>query len=323
MRRTIILLMSIMALLVVAPAASAAYNITFTIGKTATPTEYRFFPSIQSDGFGDDEVECPALAMRFWTDEQASYANTNQGWDEQIKAKPFTLSKVGLRTVYAQVKDACGRESAIVPNTVWHGMAEPVPTKTVAPKLVSTIVTLPSKTDARTRLDFKTVSGPNTCASSAFRYANEDGNWKAGTVSRVRPFIAPSKGAGYKGVYVQLVATCDDGTHYSNVVYTRYTMPKVGTAAPKPATPILHSVSVPKTASGGTIAIKVKATDDRKITRIRFATEDGNWGVWGTYRPALGAPVSAGVGYKGLYVQVGDASGRTSSTSFHRFTRVA
>jgi hypothetical protein len=67
--------------------------------------------------------------------------------------------------------------------------------------------------------------------------------------------------------------------------------------------------------------VTTEATDDRGVTRIRFANEDGNWGAWRTpYAAQVQHNLTANNGGKAVFVQVGDAAGKESNVILLRTT---
>jgi hypothetical protein len=81
--------------------------------------------------------------------------------------------------------------------------------------------------------------------------------------------------------------------------------------------PTLSQVTVPAKTTTRTITVSVTATDDRRVSHVRIAGEDGNYGGWTGVNPGgatftIQHTLSAGYGTKGLFVQVRDAAENTS-----------
>lgn len=85
--------------------------------------------------------------------------------------------------------------------------------------------------------------------------------------------------------------------------------------------PTLRQVTVPVTTATSVIEVVIDGVDDRAITQLRLATDDGNWGAWQAHAPTVRFTLRAGIGYRGVYVQLRDAAGN-ESVALYRTTRV-
>ena len=98
-------------------------------------------------------------------------------------------------------------------------------------------------------------------------------------------------------------------------------------ALPLPDTtaPSLVSVTMPASTSTQAVTVTSSATDDTAVTEMRLANEDGAFGPWQPYQPAVTQQLSAGYSVKGVFVQVRDMAGNESNTVYRtiRYEAVA
>jgi len=198
----------------------------------------------------------------------------------------------------------------------------PVPDVT-APTLTS--ITLPATTSTAT-IDV-TIAATDNVGVTGMRTANENGDW-----SPWRPFATPaahtlSAGYGVKGVFVQVrdAAGLESGVIYKTLSYAKADPgPNPDPPPPGPdAAPTITAVTVPATSTTRSVEVVTTATDDKGLQAIRFATEDGNWQEWRTpYAARTTFDLSAGLGIKGVFVQVRDTAGQTSNTMYRTLTVV-
>lgn len=102
------------------------------------------------------------------------------------------------------------------------------------------------------------------------------------------------------------------------------TWPAECTTAPPPAgnqAPKLVSVTVPSLVHTRSVTVKVNATDDRAVTEMRLTDENGVWdeSSWKPFAATTTVTSTAGYGYKGVYVQVRDASKVTSPSVYTQY----
>ncbi len=163
------------------------------------------------------------------------------------------------------------------------------------------------------------------CAGDCFemRTADERGEWENWQPYKGQIRTFPTAGYGTKGVFVQVRAS---NNAQSEIKFIKYTYAKTGATTPAPtptkdtAAPTITSVNITTAFPSRFATVKVAATDDIGVSKIRFANEDGNWGEWQTYKASMPQMMSAGKGYKGIFTQVMDASGKQSTISFTKFT---
>lgn len=90
---------------------------------------------------------------------------------------------------------------------------------------------------------------------------------------------------------------------------------------PDTTAPVLQSTSMPVATTTRTITIGLTATDNVKVTEMRFANEDGTWGAWQPFASSkqwsLSTSTSAS---KGVYAQVRDAARRDSNVIYKKIT---
>lgn len=229
----------------------------------------------------------------------------------------------GAKTVQFRIGPNCNPNSSVITKRIQY-------LKPHALDPVVEVVTVPSKVSTDTvSVAIAAKAGPYDAPKTLqVRFATETGQWQAptgewGQYAAYKPVMtAPvSDGVGTKGLFVMVV----DGQRDSNIKFVRFT--RVKAAAPSAAVnnaPVLTAISTPATVAGATVTVTVKASDDNAVKRIRFATEDGNWTAWRAYAgTSYAAPVSAGRGFKGVFVQVQDAGYATSSILYRKYTRVS
>ena len=76
--------------------------------------------------------------------------------------------------------------------------------------------------------------------------------------------------------------------------------------------PSVTKVTIPATTTSRTVQVAITATDDRAVTEMQFAREDGEWGPWQPFATPVTYELSAGYGVKGVYVRVRDIAGNES-----------
>lgn len=190
--------------------------------------------------------------------------------------------------------------------------ARPIP-DLKAPTLAS--ITVPAITTNQT-INVGISATDDVTGVQQVRISNEDGNW-----GNWKPFAATvthtlTPGHGGKAIFVQVK---DGAGNISATLFKQLSyQPVVDTQDP-----VLVSATVPATNAGATINVSTVVTDDTGAAMMRFATEEGNFGEWVPYAAVKAAPVSAGIGSKGVFVQVKDAAGHESAVLYRAFTRTA
>lgn len=240
-------------------------------------------------------------------------ANENGEWSAWLpysNPQPYRLSVGYVYKVFTvQVRDAAGNESNMVQKITEYRNCGGGPAPVVdAQAPVLTGVTTPGVTNTQTvRVE---VQATDNVGVVAMRIANEDGNW--GGWQAYAPAVDHTLTAGYsiKGITVQVrdAAGNESATMFHRLEYRA--------AAPQPAgdvaAPVLTGATIPVATVDRTVVVKIDATDDIAVTRVRFANEDGVFTAWGAFAPELQWTLSNGYGAKTMYVQVGDAAGRES-----------
>jgi hypothetical protein len=236
------------------------------------------------------------------------------GWkpgDAQVTSAtvPWTISAgYGSKAVTVQVEDSAGHDSTYVTRTLSYVSAD-----TVAPTLSTG--TIPAATTTQTIT--VSLAATDDVAVTEVQTANEDGNWGAW-----RPYAASiqqtlTAGYGTKGVSVRVrdAAGNVSGSLYRTTSYSADAPPAGGGGggAADGAPPIISTATVPALTSVQTITVHTVATDDVGVARARFANEDGVWSGWRAFSTDTTWTLSAGYGSKAVFVQVADASGKTSN----------
>lgn len=80
--------------------------------------------------------------------------------------------------------------------------------------------------------------------------------------------------------------------------------------------PVLTSITIPAITTTRTVAAGITATDDRGVTEMQFANEDGVWGPWQPFVSPVNYELSANFGIKRVNVRVRDMAGNTTELVF-------
>jgi hypothetical protein len=178
-----------------------------------------------------------------------------------------------------------------------------------------------------------TITATDNVAVSEMRLADQNG-----TYGPWQPFASPvtvhlTNGYSIKGVFVQVR---DMAGNESTAVYktTNYVAPADAggdggggdggggggvqnppAGAPDNAAPVIGSATAPAVTATREITINVAATDDKAVTQIRFANEDGNWSGWRNFAAANTWTITNGYLNKLIFVQVRDAAGNESANA--------
>jgi hypothetical protein len=239
-------------------------------------------------------------------------------WKAFAATSTWTLSaNVGPKAVYAQVRDASGRESTtMMARTSYQLDAPPPPPPGGAPDTTAPVLItfgLPAETTTQTVA--ATLAATDAVGVSQVRFANEDGNWTGWQAWGATKQWALSAGYGAKLVYAQVR---DAAGNESLVLTAKSSYVKTVAGPVDNADPALTAVTVPNPTATAAITVHLAATDDIGVTQVRFANEDGNWGAWGAYGADVPWTLTAGNTLKVVYAQVRDAAGRESNVLFAR-----
>lgn len=223
----------------------------------------------------------------------------------------------GPKAVTVQVRDAAGNESAFISKTVVYRDAD-----NVAPVLNE--VTLPA-TSTVAGITIQ-INATDNVGVTRVQVADETGDWGEWKAFNANLPHTVSAGYGVKGVFLKVA---DNAGNESGVLYRtmEYRAPDAPPPPPPPAgdiaDPVLVSATIPIASTTNIVTVTTEATDDKGVTRIRFANEDGTWGVWRTpYAAQVQHQLTANNGGKAVFVQVGDAAGKESNVILLR-TKVA
>jgi hypothetical protein len=234
-----------------------------------------------------------------------------------------------------------------VPNPVPN--PNPVPAQDAADPVLAT-VTVPATTQSQA-IDVA-IAATDDIAVTQVRFANDYGVWEAWQPHAATVRFSLRAGLGTRGVYTQVR---DAVGRESNVIYRTTVVtaqnPPPPAPAPNPAPnpvpnpvpnpqpeqqpqpqpnpqpgpdvtdPTLRQVTLPATTAASAIDVVIDGIDDRAVTQVRLATDDGNWGAWQAFTPTVRFTLRAGIGFRGVYVQLRDAAGN-ESVALYRTTRV-
>lgn len=93
--------------------------------------------------------------------------------------------------------------------------------------------------------------------------------------------------------------------------------------APDVVAPVLRAITLPAGTTTRDVEVGIDATDDVAVAELQLAREDGTWGPWQPYAPAVTYRLSDGYGVKGVYVRVRDMAGNESNAVYRTLTYVA
>ncbi len=287
-------------------------------------------PAYVNDPLRMPTERLPMLALEVSTRDDCTadsfrYAREDGAWVDSVsRTRPIVhlTPGAGERTIYVQLMGTCSETSGPLGSIVKLSAIVPVyPGDPTGPITIDS-VRVPATSAASTIT--VAVRSSNGAGCTQMRMAAEDGNWRNWQPCMTDASFESTRGLGIKGVYVQLKGV--DGS-LSNIAFAKYRVVASGTSTPAPSpvvdrtAPILYGVLAPSSTTTASAVITINASDDIGVAQVRFANEDGNWGPWQAYGPALTHQLSAGTGYKGVYVQVRDAAHNESAVAFVKLTR--
>jgi len=247
---------------------------------------------------------------------------------------------LGPKRVYVQVRDAAGKDSAVLSVATARG---------AAPDLSAPVVVLSGPVETNAATIPLTIDARDDIGVTHLRLADESGTWGAwlswtNGVATVQHPIS----AGY-GTRIVFVQARDASWKESEIV--RWTVVVPAPRAPDPApvstlprptptplptvpsggggsaapmiardtiAPRLISAKAPFSSCGRRITLKIQASDNTRVSFIRIANEDGRFGRWLRYRTVTTHLLSARIGRKSFSIQVRDSSGNISRTTTRR-----
>jgi hypothetical protein len=147
-------------------------------------------------------------------------------------------------------------------------------------------------------------------------------------VKSIATWLDPKAGAGpLRGVKNHYLSVDWAGRLYANEWKLKLTPADVDVPAlPLPAleplpepdliAPTVASITMPATTTTQDVEVTIDATDDNVVAELQLAREDGNWGPWQPFAPAVSYELSDGLGTKGVYVRVRDMAGNESNAVY-------
>jgi hypothetical protein len=169
-------------------------------------------------------------------------------------------------------------------------------------------------------------------ADTQMRLAAEDGNWKPWQPFAADASFVLTPGLGARGVFVQVrdaegllsavlyrtlfVTAPVGGAPDPVVVVPPVVVPGGPVAAPDVTAPVLAAIALPVATASSTITVTIAASDDRGVTGMRLANENGAWAAWRTFAPSVEWTLTQPAMTKGVFVQVRDAAGNESKALF-------
>lgn len=271
-----------------------------------------------------DAIDDHAVTQMRLTDENGNWPQLNDGWQAFAASTQFTLTQgVGMRGIFIQVRDAQGLQSAVVYRLlerVTGPAVDPAPVPAnAAPRLAS--ATLPASTTT-TRVSVAIVATDDQKVTQ-MRFATDNKVWGPWVAYATTADAVLSPGAGAKHLFVQVrdahnaeSGVIDATTQFVGAPGDAPAPPPVVTPPAVDLAPRVQSITLPAVTATQLVTVRIAATDDKAITSMRLANEDGNWKAWRTYAPTLQWQLNPGRLVKGVYVQVRDAAGHESNIMF-------
>jgi hypothetical protein len=214
-------------------------------------------------------------------------------WESYNESKAYTLpSGDGPKTVYVQLKDAAGNESAAISATIMLDTAAPSGTVTINGGAVvakESTVTL--------------ALADGDSGATQMRFSEDGATWTEWEVYIVTREYALPVGDGAKTVYVQLK---DAASNESNVFSDTIVL---DTAAPS-GTVTINGGAVVAKESTVTLAL---ADGDSGATQMRFSDDGATWTEWEAYSGTKAYTLPGDDGAKTVYVQLKDAADNESA----------
>lgn len=234
---------------------------------------------------------------------------------------------VGYKAIYIQVRDASGKESDARSVAIQR---RPIP------DVADPLVTLRAPATSTTATVSLAIESSDDIGVTHLRIAGEDGEfsewrpWSSGLAT-----FAHTLTAGY-GTRIVAIQVRDAAFRVSATAQAAIVV-----AAPVPqaqAQPV-HDVPagggvpvvvrdgiaprilvlrMPARSCSRRIVLRMRARDDRRVTHVRVANENGRFGGWRRWSPTVVHTLSRGSGRKAVYVQVRDAAGNVSRASARR-----
>lgn len=268
----------------------------------------------------------------------------------------------GVKRIKVQVRDAAGNLSAVLQAqttlTTPIVVPDPQPEQPQQPGVnaapVLNQVTVPNP--AAYRQVTIAIDATDDVAVTQMRLADDYGNW-----GDWKPFAAATEfvlraGAGNRGIFVQVrdAQGLTSGSLYRTTVSSGIDKPaQQPDPEPQPqpdplpdpnpnpnpnpnpdpnpipnpdvvdTAPVLRAMTIPAQTTTRDIVVTIDAIDERAVTQMRLATETGIWGPWQPFAATTTFALTAGLGPRGVSVQVRDAKLQESGTLYRATKLVA
>lgn len=184
----------------------------------------------------------------------------------------------------------------------------PLPARDSVPPVINSM-TVPGTVTTRT-VPVTISATDNATLVKEYRYSNDSGVWGS-WLPYVQSFNATITSTyGTKSITVQV----RDGAFNESLAVTRQV------DYPAPPTPLdttaptISSFLVPTSSASLTVTASLVATDNVRVTEMRFANESGAWGSWKAFASSSQVTLTGGAGQKTVSVQVRDSAQNASVT---------
>jgi hypothetical protein len=233
------------------------------------------------------DVDGGATQMRF-SDDNTAWTE----WEAYSATKTYTLpGDDGAKTVYVQLQDAAGNESAAISATITLDTTVPSGTVTInsgAAVTKESTVTLTLKHE--------------DSGAAQMRFSDDSTTWTDWEAySETRVYTLPV-GEGPKTVYVQLKDAAGNESVAISATITLDTTAPCGTVTINGGTAYTKERNVTLSFAGG----------DSGAAQMRFSVDATTWSDWEAYSETRVYTLPVGEGPKTVYVQLKDAAGNES-----------
>ncbi|MCW2948999.1 MAG: phage tail protein, partial [Thermoleophilia bacterium] len=254
--------------------------------------------------------DAKVTGMRLATEE-----GTWSDWRDYAATTPFALTAgTGFRGVSVQVRDAQG----LVSNPVYTITTAAAPGIGVAADVTAPTLTASLNALTETRTTTLRLIATDAVAVTQVRTAVEGVDIESAAWRDYAPTqtVLLPEGNGIKWVSVQVRdAAGNVATAAAKIELVVPVAAPAGGVAVNTA-PVLGSLTLPATSPTSTITVQLGASDDRLVTKMRFATEDGNWRAWQDFTATSVFVLTPGAGPRGVFAQVQDADGLVSTVLY-------
>lgn len=284
------------------------------------PLEYTTFDHVSVPVMLDTQAGGSCAEFRT-ANEDGNWGPWQKGAAGSCTEQSHALSPgFGKKGIYVQARNA-GGESNVVFNKYWRVDHVAIASLGLPETTTSQTITVDPTFDPA-GLDCSTIKLVDRATQ---RIETMDG-YEGSPCNLGGRTLTLSSGYGTKTIDAQIVTGAGETAVYTTTI--NY-VAAGGDPAPDP-TPdpqpdpnagpmVLNSISVPATSMTRDVRVTSDYSGGGGCLDMRLATEDGNWDNWQPCKGMVPAPVSAGTGIKGVYVQIKGTNGSLSAIKFAKY----